>query len=437
MNPALWRFRRKFALSDFVLELNMSEQSKSFPVLSLFLSKESLYRGLRYLPEFLEFQNLLLNRYAKRLDPDFARFTTIGDVLRTSPEPLKWAAAFDGFAQAWNLTWPNLSKVGTCEDIPEVFKQMVMSHATPLAFCLPAEKDEGLCFVALARFMGERHNELVHAVDELLLMRGEEAQRASTKDNIVSSKQFTQAHAFNYQLSDFLLYIEEQCIQINEAGHVVFDFACAQQYLLDTILMGKPVFELQIRMVSSGAESKIYALNGKVAQEPLPPDVLQSLVKELASPMAIRACLELLENAAAFLQETGGLLAQRLDVGDKLFGAYIATDLLMDATTVYSSLSLGPSCILATQVHLKHLESVAATLQKNLSTDPFERTDPKYKENLTDEMRAVLTIMARMPDTDMGMLLPTIKSYIVNLLKDGAQPASSIFFKNHMRALLS
>lgn len=63
MAPALWRFRRRFALQDFTIELNLSQDNaKAYPVLSKFLQDEAQLRGLRYLPQLLEFQSLLLNR---------------------------------------------------------------------------------------------------------------------------------------------------------------------------------------------------------------------------------------------------------------------------------------------------------------------------------------------------------------------------------------
>ncbi len=100
----------------------------------------------------------------------------MGDVLATAPDSARWAAAFAGFQAAWNAVWHFVDREG-CLVIPTLYKTMQMSTSTPLTFCLPYEKDEGMCPLALARYLGERHNQVVHRVDEVLLMRGKELQR--------------------------------------------------------------------------------------------------------------------------------------------------------------------------------------------------------------------------------------------------------------------
>lgn len=50
------------------MELNLITQGddSKFPVLSAFLSQEKQLRALRYLPQVIEWQNLLLTRYTTR-----------------------------------------------------------------------------------------------------------------------------------------------------------------------------------------------------------------------------------------------------------------------------------------------------------------------------------------------------------------------------------
>lgn len=91
------------------------------------------------------------------MDKETAARLTLGEVLSTAAEPAKWAAAFEGACQAWNECMPFAEKYG-CLQIPEVYRNVHLSEQTPLTFCLPAEKDEGICSLNLARFMGEKHN---------------------------------------------------------------------------------------------------------------------------------------------------------------------------------------------------------------------------------------------------------------------------------------
>jgi hypothetical protein len=176
-SPALWRYRREFSLEDFRMELKVNaENEKTYPILSLSLAEEERMRGLRYLPQIIEWQSLLYARYNRALDKNAASKLTVGDVLSSASDQQKWSSAFAGFRDAWNQVWHFVDREG-CLVIPALYKQMVMNEKTPITFSLPYEKDEGMCPLALARFLGERHNQVVHRVDEVLLMRGKDLQR--------------------------------------------------------------------------------------------------------------------------------------------------------------------------------------------------------------------------------------------------------------------
>lgn len=76
----------------------------------------------------------------------------------------RWREAFDGFAKAWNESWKSLQRFG-CLVIPAEFRSIVMGPDVPISFCLVGEQDEGICALALIRFLAEQHNEFVQLVD--------------------------------------------------------------------------------------------------------------------------------------------------------------------------------------------------------------------------------------------------------------------------------
>jgi hypothetical protein len=76
----------------------------------------------------------------------------------------RWREAFDGFVKAWNESWKSLQRFG-CLVIPTEFRSIVMGPTVPISFCLVGEQDEGICALALIRFLVERHNEFVQLVD--------------------------------------------------------------------------------------------------------------------------------------------------------------------------------------------------------------------------------------------------------------------------------
>lgn len=461
-------FRRRFALQDFTIELNLNQDNaKTFPILSKFLAEEAQLRGLRHLPALLEFTSMLLARFSRRLDRESAARMTLGDVIRSAPDPAEWAAKFDGFCLAWNAAMPFAEKFG-CLALPDVYKNVVAGAAMPLSFCLPAEKDEGICPMNLARFMGERHNAFVNAVDELLLLRGEELQRSALRQNVVSSRFFAPSQAIAYNLSAFVEHLEQQCVQLNESGQFVLDFASAERYLIDAFLGGKPVLELELRMMSYIAsvsdeaggvaldsDAHVGALKHKVKQEPLAADVQRALLKELASPSAARACLELIETSVSFLQETGGSVGALLNVGDKPLGEYISSVLLMSAEQVCTrrricngefgipsyhrfilffcacvsvcfgsrqvraklGLSAANSAF-ATHVCLKHIVALHAALRDVLTADAFAQVLPKYKAPLDADHTAVLGSLAKQGALDVPALLTALKPFVQDNLAE-------------------
>jgi hypothetical protein len=297
----------------------------------------------------------------------------------------------------------------------------------------------------------------VNAVDELLLMRGEEQQRSSLRQNEVSSRFFSPAQAIVYNLSDYMVFLEQQCVQLSEAGHLQFDFDIAELHLIDAYLGGKPLLQLEMRMmqyissvdenagVSLDSDASLDSLRRKVRQEPLPKDLMQSLLKELGSPSAARSCLELLETAVTFLQgnllftqsnsrmrlssmtnlaffvatETGGNLVQNLDIGEKLLAEYVSLVLLMPAEVVRQNLGLKSSgSVFYSQMRLKHIESVHVALRDYLTVDPFAQVRPKYKDVLDQQTSQEVTTLAKSNSLDASVLLPVLKNFIITTLNE-------------------
>ncbi len=410
-SPALWRFRREFSLEDFRMELKVNaENEKLYPILSLFLAEEERMRGLRYLPQIIEWQSLLYARYNRGLDKAAAAKLSVGDVLTSATDHARWTQAVGGCRDAWNQVWHFVDREG-CLVIPALYKQMQMNDRAPITFSLPYEKDEGMCPLALARFLGERHNQVVHRVDEVLLMRGKDLQRANVRQPEISSKFFSPAHALTYDLlNGFAPFVEKQCVQYTATGQVMYDFKNAEIYLLD-LFAGKPLIQLEVRMFQySNAEAgSTYALRQKVKQEALSKEMMQSILKELTTTSRARACLELLETCVSFLQATGGAFVQVLDVGEKPLGEYVKNVLLLESAEFGSK-------IISEQVLLKHIDSLWKLLRDFCVTDPFAGVSPKYREKLDAASHDALVKSAE--QFDRKLLLPLLKEFITSRLAD-------------------
>jgi len=331
-------------------------------------------------------------------------------VLSSAPDQHRWIAAFNGFRGAWNQVWHFVDREG-CLVIPPMYKQMQMAVNTPVSFSLPYEKDEGMCPLALARFLGERHNQVVHRVDEVLLMRGKDLQRANVRQPEISSKFFSSAHALSYDLmGGFAPFVEKQCVQYTAAGQVSYDFKNAEIYLLD-LFSGKPLIQLEVRMFqySNTEAGSTYALRQKVKQEPLHKEMQTAILKELGSTSRARACLELLETCVSFLQATGGAFVQVLNVGDKTLGEYVKNVLLLESAEFGSK-------IISEQVCLKHIDSLWKLLRDFCVTDPFAAVSPKYREKL--DAKAHEMLLKTSDSLDKKVILPLLKEFITSRLSD-------------------
>jgi len=416
-SPALWRYRRPFSYQDFVwqFQMNRTNQEK-FVILDEFIKDEVQLRACRYLPQLVQWQSLLLQRYNRRIDQEAGITTTVRDVLAKEGKNAKWTQAFEGFKKAWNESWSFVKRFG-CVTIPATYKDVSMDLNAPIAFSLPSEKNEGICPLSLSQFLGQKHNHFVERVDELLLLRGNELQRSSARNHTISSKFFSSAHALSYNLHDeFLPFVEKQCVQLSPNGDLIYDFKAAEQYLLDVYFMGKPLIELTVRMFqyANADQGSSMGLREKVKQEFLTQDTEHKILAELGSQSVARTCLELLDTCISFLMAAGDQ-SLRLDVGDMSLGQYVRTVLCMEEVEFGSSL-------IATKVKLKHIDCLRKLLRDFTVVDPFASVRPKYRAPLDEKDQALLT--ERAAKMDLNVLCSVLKEYIISILSEDNQSAT-------------
>jgi hypothetical protein len=432
--PGLWRFRPEFQFADFVTASTLNPAvSQQYPVLSKFLMDEPQLRGLEFLPAVMEFQAALLNRFSRRLDMPQALDMSMAKVVETATDPKACQEVFSRFARAWNAMWPFITSI-ECEPLNPQYRGLVMGDRTPLAFCLPTREGAGMCVVELARELGRKHNALVTAVDEYLLLHGQENQRAASLQQEVGSGQFVPSHAIRYDMAVLETYVRQHCVLLagedegsRSAPGQQFDFARAEQFLIDTWLSGLPMFRLEQRLMvfigsdNFGSDFSLAAFRTKVKQDKLPPDAIQALTKELTSPVLVRAYLELIETAVLFLQETGGTLAHDLAIGDKSLGEYMLSVLMLAADERPPNFG----AVFPPRLLLKHTEAVYLCMQSVLVVDPMARAAAKYKSQLDmvhkDALRAVV------PRVDLPVLVRCVKECVTdNCVSESIGAASRI-----------
>ena len=150
--------------------------SKRFPILSKFIIDQSKLIALQYLPDLLQWQYLLLNKYNRLIDIDKARKLSIKEIILQQANTKLWFTIFHGFQTCWNLAWSYVQRYG-CLQIPSIYKNLTMNLDSKLVFTLPREKDEGLCILALTQYLSQLHNEFIEYVYEIYLLRKQNKQQ--------------------------------------------------------------------------------------------------------------------------------------------------------------------------------------------------------------------------------------------------------------------
>jgi hypothetical protein len=260
----------------------------------------------------------------KRIDRMTARETSVGALIDTLPprQAEEWRQAFSSFEEAWRLSWHRIEAFD-CQPVPAVYKEQQMNRDVVVAFSLPGPSDEGMCPDFLAQHLVTTHNEFVQCVDQALLLRNQDVQRHATRTKEVQSSFMTQAHALEFALeSEFVPYVEKQCVSYSQLGETDYDYAAAEKFL-DRYFRNKPLLNLRLRgfnYADEQAEARA-SLGSKVAQMKLP-HALATRIRAQVKNTA--AAMHTLETVINFLSATLSAADSeaRAAVGERNLGQY-------------------------------------------------------------------------------------------------------------------
>jgi hypothetical protein len=335
--PALFSYTRRFDFTHFQFTLGMVRNVREkFPVLLTFVESEPTYRSLRHLPKVFEWFALLKTKFNGHLDREVARNKSCGAIIEEVDEAdrARWMTAFIAFADAWNSSWPYVKKYG-CLQFSDEFNNFRMDLDAPVSFCLPNELDEGLCPTALTQYLVNKHNNLVQLADEALLLRVKRSRQETSRAKAISSRFLTAAHCFNYNLSDFISFLEKQCVSTDGgSGTAGYNFAKAEARLIERYLTALPAIDLEQSgfVYAHEQQGTLTTLRQKLRQEALPADIITAIKKDFTSPAQSQRMLDTLEVVIDFLGATGGSMVATLDnnLREMLLTKYIKTVLLVD-----------------------------------------------------------------------------------------------------------
>jgi len=404
---------------------------------------------------------MLVPRLTRALDMESARKLTVKDAIEAyakgSGEKRACYEALQGYSKAWELAWPGIKhfvadageEVG--ERIPDKFRDISVSEASPITLLLASDRDEGRCAAAITMELVKRHNEFLSLVAVFLRNTGQEllhiassagqggAASAAAAASFVSPRFLTQTQAISYDLEGrFVPFVMKQCVDHTAEGASVYNFDNAQQYLMDTYFIGKPLVDahetssLAVQYADDADAIDVAAIARRVPQDELTSDMRDSILGELRSGAAALKCLQLLETVIAFVTATATTSASSSsskvsspgDLGEVLISTYMRETLLMeDAAGAMESKTIEQ------QVRLKHVASLWATLRSVLVKSRFQDVHMSYKHPI-DAKRArgikadILDCKEIADDATLEALLAVMQSTIATILVEGTHDPS-------------
>eukprot|EP01113_Clastostelium_recurvatum_P024456 TRINITY_DN291_c1_g1_i3.p1 TRINITY_DN291_c1_g1~~TRINITY_DN291_c1_g1_i3.p1 ORF type:complete len:1639 (-),score=510.17 TRINITY_DN291_c1_g1_i3:36-4808(-) len=458
--PTLWRYTVPLPATFDELKMQFiqaPENKAKYPVLHLFLTEEEQLRSLQYIRVALEWQRMLCLHFDRRIDREYARTHSVGEVLEaletTHPSEInRWRDAFDGYLAAWNAAWKFVDRF-VCMEIPSLFRTMSMDMNTPLCFSLPAERDEGICSLALVRYLVDKHNQFLGRVHDILKARRTEATmpaykgNSPSKDAQASLAEDEDPHAVATHLlkdADLIVYGGHdlsdvgQMLQLHVGQGLLYgqgtgvniQYDRIEQHLIDEVLVGRPLINMEVRTFDYSNESRLTGALGhlrqRIPQLELTPDAKQAIMKDLGGLGRVRNAMHVLEICVGFLAATGGTLVQQLP-GEIWLADYVRDTLLMGDAPECECICKGSTAI-SKYTQLQHIVSLWTLLDENLNVDPFKDVHPKYKKALPEVHEVALRGCMGLLRLD--VLLPTLKDFILsNLNETGGNLADNIPIK--------
>ncbi|GAB5355943.1 hypothetical protein AAMO2058_000248300 [Amorphochlora amoebiformis] len=443
--PELWRFRHSFSLTHFTAQLEREEAKclaaakrrgeiaypGAFPVLSEFLGIEPSLRALRYLPSVLRFQTILIPRITRTLDMSSARKITVKDAIHTytkgSSEKRACIQAFEGYVLAWKEIWASIStflpplgeEVG--EPIPAKYRTVEISMSSPITLFLTSDREEGRCAGVLTATLTNRHNDFIKSISSHLKNTGQgmlQGSGSAAKGAArVSPRFFSEAMSLSYDIeTKFLPFVAKQCVDHTEEGGTVYNFSNAQQYLLDSFFIGKPLVDagaddagaLSVQYADDTDAIDVQALTRRVPQEAMTKDLKDSVLSEIKTGAQALKCLNILETVISFVSATVSA-----SIGDVKVAIYMRETLLIQQT-------LGSNSI-ENRVCLKHLASLWATLRSLLVKNRFQDVHLSYKQPLDAKtsMKIKTELANALTEPQLKILTTSIESQIATVLSEG------------------
>ncbi|XP_065826355.1 E3 ubiquitin-protein ligase RNF213-like isoform X3 [Oscarella lobularis] len=402
-SPAsLWRYRAQVTVEHLTTTLDRQFEGKPVDkkprILREFLREERNLRFLQFLPQILQLQRMLLEKFHRRLALHEAATFSVTDFLRSlqDRERQEYAPLIGVFQRVWAHLGHEILTHGRLKPKNEEEKLGQVTATTPIAFLLPTTTGKGRCAMSLVDYLINCvHNEFVPRFRNLVGLEGEIP--------IIPMSEITRAQLISYDFErDFFPLVLAHCnysLEVGKGSDVTYDFAALERQLIDRFLTGKPhvLFKPHQFIFSQHAEALFGRIEQKIPQEKLSIAVSRQIINEVRDLTQVYGVLSVLDVLIGFIGSTGG-------DGECLVHDYLHKTLKMPEERGLVSAKARQYCRLKHTLSLWRLLMVEKGKRLVLShRDPFEDFPDAYKEDMDLDLKRRLVDSLRRIDLDSFM----------------------------------
>ncbi|XP_077980160.1 E3 ubiquitin-protein ligase rnf213-alpha-like [Glandiceps talaboti] len=426
--PSVWRYRSRVTvehMSHFLLD-SAKIGSKKCSVLHAFLQKEHKLRAIKYLPDIVHLQQLLIDQYHRNIDIQEATKLKIGQFLNGLPKGHiqdKYRSLVKSFSTAWNLVRSDVATYGGLF-VPQYLCERDIDENSSLSMILPTRKSDGVCSTALLDFLIVTQNEFIQTYNSI--------KNQAVSEEVIKPSDLTPADLISYDPEkDLLPIVLSNCNYSLEIGHgtlVEYDLEALEKQLEDRFIKGKALIQGKIEQLVFRQDSRDAAtfetLKTKIPQEALSKAIQHQILSELRSLTDVCDSLACLDIAIGFLATSGGK-------PDMLVTKYLTTVLKMDK----DEMKVKHQCKLKHVLSLWQLLAVEKAKKLTLNQqDPFDFLT-EYRDKLNPEQQQ--SLQSGLRHINLDSLVDELHQFIVIGLrkyKDGEQDVANWGLKDTLCA---
>jgi hypothetical protein len=458
----LWRFREVVNFEHFTLAYQ-SVEPHEYPLLTSFLKEESRLGIIKYTADILAWHKILFEIFPPGvLTRDEAASITNREAIEKLPAHRRADAnrVLDRYCIAFNTALPLVDRIFECEPNPFITGEggvvdlsgakrpdgTKMSAGVSINFSLPsmvqgANDSMGLCTIKLLQLMQNSQGEVL---ESLFTPPARKPARSGILPVAAAaaadtSEQLKQIPGLSYLTAPLILqqqlivYDREehlhpllrnfavQGLKYGDGANLEYDFLGIQQSLANMLLSGKTPVKLQVSHYQYRGDVKnqghLSGLNQRIAQESLPPSILDMIWTEIDTSDRLTKLMAQLEMVISFLVSIS-IRSVALSAQTSL-QKFVLESLLVDPQ-VWAEMT---THTITQQVMLCHIQSLFMSLEEKMFGNPLDGVAQSYRENLSDQLLNDLRKSAK--HLNLTELIPVMRDFMIQQLCETKWPTDA------------